>query len=121
MKALGGRVREHVGRVGHHDAPFLGGRQVAVVDADREVGDDPDRLRQARDRRCVEALGMAGQDGVGIGQQFQQLGAGIEPVVRVELGPVVARQPRLHLGRQPAPDDHDRLCAPERFLVSVSP
>ena len=71
--------------------------------------------------RRVEALGMAGQDGVGIGQQFRQLGTGIEPVVRVELGPVVARQPRLHRRRQPAPDDHDRLCVHDVFLSLALP
>ncbi len=64
---------------------------------------------------------MAGQDGVRVAGQVEQLGAGIEPVVRIELGPVVAREPRLYRRRQLAPDDHDRLCAQERFLVSASP
>ena len=41
-RELGSRVRQHVGRVGHDDAPPAGGLHVHVVVADGEVGDDPD-------------------------------------------------------------------------------
>jgi len=99
----------HVGGVGDHDAARLGGRQIAVVDPDREVGDDAQGLGQARDGLGAQVLGVARQDGVGVGAELEQLLGRIEPVVQIELGPVVAREPRLHPRRQLAPDDDDRF------------
>ena len=96
------------GRVGDHDAAFLGGRQVDVIDPDRHVGDDLYGARQAGNELGREMLGMARQDGVGALSQAEQLVGVIEPVLTVKTGLIVPRQAGFHGLRQLSGHQHHR-------------
>ena len=51
---FGRRVGQHVRRVGDDDAARLQGRQVAMIDADRMIGDDFEPIRQPGDQIGAE-------------------------------------------------------------------
>jgi hypothetical protein len=106
-RQVGGGVVEHSRRVGDGDAAPGGGREVDVVVADGDVGDAAQAGAGGVEELVVDPVAQQGEDGVGSGDERQQLRArqrrlpaGAPHLAR----PSQQRQPRL---RQPA-GDHER-------------
>lgn len=104
-----GRIGQHVGRVADDDAPALAGLEVDVFVADRECGDDADRVRQPGDAVRRQLVGRTGQQGLASGGGRDDFVAGIEPIRGIEDHIVVAGKPRLDGGGQPAGHEHAGL------------
>ena len=97
---VGGGVGQHVGRVADRDAALGGRGDVDMLVADREGGDHADRGRQAGDGLGVQGIAGGAHDAVAAGRRLDQGGAVIEPVLGVEHGVEIGRQPGLDVGRE---------------------
>ena len=94
-------------RVGDDDAAGLGRLQVHVVESDRVIGDGPDAVGKPSDNVGRHGFGVTGQDGVGAFRPGDDLILGIELVVGVEPGFVVALEALFHGVGQLAGDQDD--------------
>ena len=92
---VGGGVGQHVGRVADDDAALGRRRHVDMFVAHREGGDHAHRGGQAGDGLGVHRVARGAHDAVTAGGGLDQGGAVIEPVVRVEDGVEIRRQPGL--------------------------
>jgi hypothetical protein len=95
-REFGGRIGQHVRRVGHHDAPGACRAHIDVVVPDREVGNDPDLRRQALEDPRGEMLRVTRKDRVGAARVFDELVVRVEPIVRIQARVVIATQTSLH-------------------------
>ncbi len=76
-----------------------------MVDADGKIRDDAEAPGQRPDDLGVEALGVAGHRAVDVLALLDQLGPGIDPILHVEDGVVVALEPLVHGVGQAAGDE----------------
>ena len=97
------------GGVGDGDAVLLGGLNVDVVEADREVADQPRAARFGVKEIGVEAVRDRGEEGIGVLKGVFELGSGEGMIVLVQLDIEMGWQHLLDFFRPAAGDDHLRF------------
>ena len=118
---VGGVLGQHARRVGHRDAALQRARDVDIVDAVAEIGDQLQLLARLRDHRGVDAVGDGRHQHVGGLHGLGELGLAHRLVVEVEPRVEQLAHPRLDGVRQLARDDDQRLLALSPFAASVAP
>jgi len=98
-RGVGGRIGQHLGRVGHHQAALAGRLDVDMIVADRVGGQDLDRRGQPLDQRSVDSVAGADQQPVGARRELDQAVRRIGQVVYVEAGAVALSSAVLDVGR----------------------
>jgi hypothetical protein len=107
-RELGGRVREHVRRIGHGDAAPTTRLEIDPVVADGEVGHDPEPGPRGLQQRLVDRHRGVGDDRVRTGSQLHQaLAIRVQPALPDLALRGEAIPPRR---QQPAGDQHGGAC-----------
>ena len=99
---VGGGVVEDIGRVGHDDAPRLRRVHRDVLVADRVGGEDPDAVGESFDDSRGQRVAAGAEDPVLALAGLQEAVRAVDAVFGVERRVVVAREPRLDVGRHAA-------------------
>ena len=99
---VGGGVVQDIGRVGHDDAPRLRRVHRDVLVADRVGGEDPDGVWEAFDHAGGQRVAAGAEEPVLTLAGLQEAVRGVDAVFGVQCRIVVAREPRLDVGRHAA-------------------
>ncbi len=113
-------IGQHAGRVGDGESALQGRRNVNIVNAVAEIGDQFHLVARLLDQRRVDAVGNSRHEDVGDAQRLRQFGPRHGLVGFVQAGVEQFAHPRLdHIGELAGHDDQ-RLLAQHR-PVSLRP
>jgi len=117
---VGSILGEHAGRIGHGNAALHGGRNIDVVDAVAEIGDQLQAFAGLAEHRPVDVIGDGRDQHIGGFHRFDELRLAHRLVVVIEAGVEQFAHAHFDAVRQPA-GDHDQRLLARRHTLPLPP